>query len=376
MSKYFIGDIVSLRTHPFSELSNNIIISGEYLMTPPTMIISEIISRTPEDEVQREDRYKCIWFSSRKNDFLDQWFSDSDLQPVKVPDSDPVIPIVIGSLVSLKNLRIEMGKRRSYLQIDSKLSGGKTQTSSISAHMTYISPVMLVIEIKNHDSTKLPKGISKKDKIFPSQIVKCKYYNAAQEKYSEEFLPIEVLSALPTVPDRLIESLEQIITQSSYLLTESMILKPVNIYCKSGIYFMGAYDPIQLQNRDIELAKLEEFKAIKSPFLNTSPRYSVEVEGGVTLLKQKLNVVQFVRAAAIEPEKKFLYIKYSDKYGNHTQRTIDNYDIVLGLGEDGTPAQTEYLRAYCNLRKAIRHFRLNGIMEANRMALNYPVRTS
>lgn len=374
MSKYCIGDIVSLRTHPFSELSNNIIISGEHLMTPPTMIITEIISRVSEDDENREDRYKCIWFSSKKNNFPSYWFSESDLKPVKETASKQVIPIVTGSLVSLKNLRIEMGKRRSYLQIDSKLSGGKTQTSSISAHMIFISPVMLVVDINNHDSTKLPKGHSQKDKIFPSQIVKCKYYNAAQEKYSEEFLPIEVLSALESVPDKLIESLEQIIEQSSYLLTKNSILKPINTYCKSGIYFIGAYDSIRMQNRDIELANLTEFKIIKSPFIDTAPSYSIVIEQGIKLLKQGLNVEDFVKAAIADPEKKFLFIKYSDKYGNHTQRTIDNYEIIFGLGEDST--QIEYLRAYCNIRKAIRHFRINGILEVSKMALNYPVRTS
>ncbi|WP_175632630.1 hypothetical protein [Pedobacter ghigonis] len=374
MSTFSIGSIVSLRTHPFREASTGIIISGEHLMTPPTMVVSEVISKQEDDGEDAQNRYKCLWFSTKKNEFSEHWFSASELSAHPQSDQREIDPIFKGSLVSLKNLQIEMGKRRSFLQIESKVTGGRSQTNSIAAHMVFIPPVMLVLQVSEHDPSKLPKGVSKKNKIFPTRIAKCKYYNAASEKYSEVVLPIEALLALPIISETLIGNLEQAIKQSSYLLIGDVVVKPINLYCKSGLYFITAFNFITLQNEEIALDKLGEFTLIATPFIKTAPGYLVEESGGQRLLKQSLTVEQLIKDEIASNGQHYLQIKYSDKFGNQTYRTIDNYEILLGPDVEEVLPKINYVRAYCNLRKAVRHFRMTGILESSLLVIQAPNR--
>lgn len=374
MTKFSLGDSVVIQTHPFSESSNNIIISGEHLLTPPIMLIVEIINHSDSSKTKNENKYKCLWFSTKKNDFTTNWLQETDLKQLKNPNKLTLDPISETDIVVLKSLNLELSKKRSFLNIESQISGGKKQTNSISSHLTFVSPVMIVCDIKDFDSTKLPGGITKVNKIFPTKMVKCKYFNAALEKYSEVLIPIEALSKIPTIPNEIIDTIEKAITKKEYLKFERCIIKPLNLYNKSGNYFLTGFDFIDQANKDILLSEMEEFGITKKPYLNSAPSFRIKLIGGEKHIQADTDVKTFILSAIMEKNPKFLTIKYRDRFDVLTTRTIDNYEIVVSEDEEKRGLKIDYLKAYCNLRKAIRHFKLKNILEVSKVDLDYPLK--
>jgi len=369
MSKFALGDVVALLTHPFTKSNTDVIISGEHLLTPPTMVVVEIISRIDTDD-EKFNSYKCTWFSSKKNNFLDQWFNEDELRNLErqtklSPD------LSVGCLVALNNLDIELGKRRSYLQIDAQGSSEGKKTSSISAHLPFVSPIMLVMAIVDFDEKKLKKGTIVKDKIFPEQWVKCKYYNAFLEKYSEVMLPIETLMAVPEVSDDLLKKIQDMIKASEYMRFEDTISKPVNIFNKSGLYILSAFDLISQKYKDLEIHKLPFFTGLKKPYIEFAPMFKVEVVGDTRKLLVKTDVWTLIDELIKSEKRYYLLIRYIDNFGNITKRTVKDYQIVSGQN-DLNPGETiNYLNAYCNLRNDVRNFKVKSISEVSVLDIGF-----
>lgn len=363
MSKFALGDIVTLLTHPFIISNTEVIISGEHLLTPPTMVVLEIIAR-PDSSYENSDSYKCIWFSSKKNDFPDNWFNENELKKLDQEEKNPEV-ITVGCRVTLNNLSIELGKRRSYLQIDAKGSAEGKKTSSISAHLPFVSPVMLVLSIEDFNREKLKKGTSTKDKIFPRQWVKCKYYNAFSEKFSEVILPIEVLTVVPSVNDELLSSLKKLIKNSGYMKFNSTILKPIDIFNKSGEYILSSFDLVSQKYDDCPIHKLPAYDEIKKPYLDSAPTFEIESTDETKRLVPKKDVNALIKEVIDSGRKNYLVIKYTDKFGNFTTRTVLKYQIVTGPDDLAPEETTTYLNAYCKFRNDIRNFKIKSISEVS-----------
>src|SRR6218665_3967299 len=71
-SKIFsIGDIVTLKSHPYVLDNSAIIISGDHLSLPPLMIVAEIAKSSYKVAEIKHATYKCacMWFSPKSYRF-------------------------------------------------------------------------------------------------------------------------------------------------------------------------------------------------------------------------------------------------------------------------------------------------------------------
>ena len=375
MGKIAIGQIVSFISHPYTSEQNNIIISGEYLMTPPVMIIGELIQPiiAGKKKIDKKNvKCKCIWFSNKTNQFQEDWFRSSELKVVADNTKRPS-SIKLNNMIALKTLEIELGKKKSNLNVEINQTGSLKDLNSITSVLSFISPVMQCIEIKKFDE-KFIKGAAKLTnhvKTFPTKMVKCKWFNPVSEKFSEKFLPIETLYNLPIVSDELINVLTKTIKEGKLLKLTHTIIKPRHISNRSGYYKLTYFDYVLNINKELDISKIGEYKMLANFFKNNAPKFNLKRVPPVTLkvLDEEINKV--IVTAAGRAKKNYLRIKYKDTHGNTTVRTIKEYEIVMISDIDPTMPQIAFLQGYCYLRKALRSFRISNILEVYELNLPY-----
>lgn len=371
MPKFVIGDVVTLQTHPFCAETNNIVISGEYLMIPPLMVIVEVIdSSLRSQEKNLEDKYKCIWFSSKKNQFEESYLLESDLKNVKFEKKEQSI-IKSGDLVCLCTLPIELGKERSFLNKETNASSSQVK-SSVSALLSFISPIMSVVSIIYYDSTKDKKTAPglRKYKRYPEKVAKCKWFDAIGEKFSEYLIPLETLMLIPPPPSKLLALLDQAITEKLILKLENTIIRPIQISNRSGSYHLSFFDYISYKNQNLPIENIIEPKPIKNPYKAHAPIFKKRGKSGKKILKLTTSIETILVNAVSRRKKNYIFIKYRDKYNNFTNRTISKYEIIKGVDEF-TGDIIEYLKGYCHLRQADRNFKIKSILEVSELDINY-----
>jgi len=286
MPKFTVGDAVVLKTHPFLSSITDIIISGEYLMIPPIMIVTEIINHGDEPaEKPIVNKYKCVWFSSKRNQFQESNLLETDLRALGIDGalSDQLIP---GVLVALKTQPLELSKERSFLH--SELSGNSSKkTNSMNGLLTFVSPVMALSEIVKNDKEKDNKTSPdiKRKKHYAEYLAKCKWFDAAGEKFSETFLPLQALIVLPEPPHQLLETVENAIVNDLYLITEDTIIRPIQISNRSGVYYVTYLDYILNKNSNKKVADLVTAKTSKNPFKAHAPIFKKRKKAGKNILK-------------------------------------------------------------------------------------------
>ncbi|TWR27528.1 WYL domain-containing protein [Mucilaginibacter pallidiroseus] len=372
MPKFIIGNTVVLQSHPFQENITSIIISGEFLMIPPIMIVTEIINHDDDPEPKPVNKYKCIWFSSKRNQFVESNLLEGDLRLINLKEIEEE-ELQLGSLVALKTLPVELGKERSFLHSE-LLQNSTKKTNTSSGLLTFVSPVMSVIEIVKHNDEKDSKVSSdiKRKKIYPENLVKCKWFDAAGEKFSEYLLPIESLLVIPKPNEELLSMLSKAISEDSYLLTGDTLLKPLQLSNRSGYFHLTYFDYVLNKNISKEIDQIIDPKIILNPFKTHAPIFKKRKKGGKIILKQTIDINTLLEKALKRTDKKYLFIKYQDRFGQITTRTISRYELIEG--EDDLSLKKsliKYLRAFCHLRNADRNFRITSIIEVSELVLAY-----
>ncbi|TSD66417.1 hypothetical protein FFF34_003160 [Inquilinus sp. KBS0705] len=375
MPKFSIGDVVTLNTHPFSSETTDVLISGEYLMLPPLMVVVEIIDHSViVSEKDKTDKFKCLWFSTKKNNFNESYFSESDLKKIKVNDSEEPIDIEIGNLVSLSTLPLELGKRRSFLNTETNQTGNIKNSSLVTGLLSFVSPVMTVIDVKDFDPTKDKKTAPeiKPKKIYPSKIAKCKWFDAVGEKFSECLIATNALTLIPSPPSKLLILISKAIADHKCLNLEATIVKPTQISNRSGEYHFNCFNFLTQQNTTLSFNQLSTIKVINNPIKSIAPVFKPKVQKGTKSLRLSVTVESLVKKALTRSKKNYIVIKYEDRLGHVTKRTISKYSFILGDDDRGAGKNLiKYVRAYCHLRNADRNFRLSSISEASELRLAY-----
>jgi hypothetical protein len=375
-----IGAIVALNTHPFFEQHNkdSILISGDTDALSPLMVVVETLKEGKEifDEnsgmqLLQPGTYqcKCIWYSQESSQFEEAWISSRLL---KLIDAQLTITdlssLPYGTSVVFKTAPIEVSK----MKVSLKQTGTNSieKNKAVTGLVSYTSPVMQVIGTAKSDSKepfidpktgKLKREISKK-------LIKCKYYNAVSDKFSEVQIPIEALTIVHTIHKQYLDLLEKYILKGCHLKTKSpnelfnqTIIKPTRIIYKLGNYYLEAKD--YLENKTIEILikeSEEQFTLIDQEFEHL-PRF--EPNGNqLTIISINKDTLPDV------PADNFWRIKYKDTSDNFTTRTIYNPEFfkmfTSDVDEDGEPITIDYIRATCLLRNhADRYFRIDRIQK-------------
>ncbi|MHA4737082.1 WYL domain-containing protein [Dyadobacter sp. MSC1_007] len=375
-----IGSIVSLKTHPYPDAESDVIVGGDTTHISPFMIVVETQKnfKTTYDEhtgvKQDELSVKCLFFST-KDQFEEVWLSSKLLKTIKSNDSQDFIErsvarslpeiyqAFISKQVSLTTLNLELGKRKSYMRSDeNNLTSGRTRVEGL---LTYLSPVMQIVEIKRYDH-KDPLYDSRRGeqkRFVPKWVVRCKWFNSESSKFHEKFIAADALQLIPEIKPDAIKFVRNLIGQGKYISLNdgqvTRVIAPKAIFYRSGYFHVSAFDYILNSIIDIQLIDNEPIGlTLDSYFSESYPDFNFD-DG--TVSTPAIRHEQMI--SAIEEARKsnsFIRIKYININENVSSRTLDSFKVVK-ISED--EKIVEYLIGHCNLRNAERTFRIDRIQK-------------
>lgn len=376
-----LGDLYSLKNHPYSIDSNKIKIAGLATMTPPIMVISEILNSPKQHDIEtgliKSGQVRCMYYCHKNHKFENLWFSMSDIKLIdedntKGTDRDDQIneeivtknvvlnkfenPSIIEEIknkflnkqVILKSCDLELGKlKTTFSQTEYKSS------DKITAHLDFLPPVLTVIDVKLNDEKKSfnPKSGNLK-KIYSVYLLKCKWYNPLSGSFSEDFIPIETVQEIQIID---LNPIKEAINKkyiyrydlSKDILVESqkslkhIYVQPLEIIFNHYKYEVRCYDIFRDKYAKIDLYNFvlgEDFLTIDDFIMEKIPEYIKDLEDYTKVQDYIFEKNNFYR------------IIYRDLQGNTTKRIIYVKEFI----------QNKVVIADCLLRKGEeRHFRID-----------------
>lgn len=192
-----IGSIVAVKNNPFI-ISENIMpfISGEFNLTPPFMVVSELLYPNMPTTSTIPSQVNCIFFSEKESKFKTAWFGIDQLKFIQQIDDF----FDYNDVKKVEKTLFEMkqnGQQFVLLSTDKELNKEKiTQTkendylkkSTINNFYNNLPPVLTAIDFRRREDKK-----ENLHKIGYKYEIKCKWFNHKDNKYSEEFIPLETL---------------------------------------------------------------------------------------------------------------------------------------------------------------------------------------
>ncbi|MFV0180318.1 hypothetical protein OBK28_12205 [Empedobacter falsenii] len=365
-TNYKEGDLVTLKTHPFTEKSTDIFIQAKAEYTPPILNIFEVLipNEYNEETGEKDIQYQCIYYNTKTGLFEKKWFKHNELKLIKKEEreiefSESNLKEWIDKQVILKSVDLELNKRKSHLDID------KNSAQKKSHHLDFLPPPLQVIGVEENGDKKL---FSKKTgkQVKPKYYFKVKWYNPIKDKFSEDIIPV---SAIKKVEKN--ENLLEIIQVGEYYHfgTISIEKKEYNDVIEiKGIYFNTYFYQVEVKSlltQKVDLIDLEQFEEIE--------KFEAE------LLSDELLGVNELGYTRLEPVlftlNNLYKIKYKDNFGRITDRIIyieeilyfDEYykkisvtDYEQKKKESKNDVCYTYLKAKCFLRNMeTRHFQID-----------------
>ncbi|MDI9868584.1 WYL domain-containing protein [Flectobacillus roseus] len=370
-----VGDIVALRSHPYTNFQHKVLISGEPQLISPLMVIVESIGDLQDvhDEftginLQKKgetSNCKCVWYSSKSAQFEEAWLSSKLLKLIQEKVETVSEEIVIGTIVTLSTAQLELSKVKSSLNIEDE----KVRTN-LNPLLSFVSPLMQVIGVPKNDKKEALYDVKtgNKKREISKQLIKCKWFNPSSDKMSEALIPIEALSIIPAIEEEKLNKYATYVKNKQHILIRiegsQTILLPQKIKYLHGIYSIVGYDYIENKTHAFEILKLTNPDELPNPFINYAPNFDNEE---IRVLSIRDQIRQLINYGS--EESKYLRIRYKDINNNLTIRTIKQYSIE-SININDTPI--EYLAGFCKLRKDERHFQLDRIQSVEILNISYP----
>lgn len=385
MNKYQIGNLVSLKNHPFS-LNSDTKIGANALMTPPIMVVTEILyqKKYNSDSEEKENlpmQVLCTFYNSKNSSYERHWFKaneiieiikEEELEGIEKKDMSADNHSSLktnynNNLVVLLSADAELGKK--------KISWSKDKDDEkfrIESYLDFLPPVMTVLDIVENDKFLKDRrnsedGELKKDSS--KYLLKCKWFNPTKQTFSEELIPYKIVEKVSVDFDKLEVIKAGISGENLFKIPKEIQLEA----SKKTIFnfsLVEIKDIILLNHRvkilykdlllnKVESSFLEKIDLVKSNLRfediigEKYPDYSSRSYNNIHNLQWEIN--------------KFYKINYIDKKGRFTSRIITNCEKTEFETEDGE--KEIFIIANCLLRNGhIRHFKLKNIGE--RLTLN------
>jgi uncharacterized protein YodC (DUF2158 family) len=394
MQEIKLGDIVALKSHPFTATNTDVIISGDAQHISPLMVVVEILieSKNIYDEqtgdLKGKKQCKCIWFSNKSSQFEEAWLSDNLLNIIasnvkkseveaklekegfsekeieSLMTTKKLEKFAVGETVSLKTLNFELNKKKSTL----KAHGYNSKEVNISALLSFVPPTMQVIG-KSKNENKEPifdAKSSEKKRSISKNLIKCKWYNPSSDKMSEKLLPPEALQIIPPLNQELLDKIQE----SKYIKIKynevHTLIKFQSISVSSGYYLLIAFNYLSNKIEEFELDKVNYEGSIENYYI--SKHLDFDALGDDFTPKN----IQLHQDAIIEyaiKEKKYIQIEYKNKNGGISTRTLKNFqELKVKVSE--TDFDT-YLVGFCMTKQDNRHFKLGRIEKICVLDLSY-----
>ena len=386
MDKLNIGDLVSLKSHPFNIFNESLI--GAFVdNTPPIMVISEVLKSnsydTESEEVDIEtkkakklpNQYLCYFYSSKTSSFEKHWFKQNEIKKIdsdietnqekvtKTEDKVSLLNKYKDNLVVLKSADLELSKKKTTWSRTKEEDINKTQ-----AFLEFLSPVMTVIEVVENQNFNKDRVNPKNGEIKRESckfLLKCKWFNPIKQTFSEEIIPYKILQRVEFNSNK-IEVIERgINTKNVFQLIE----KDLNISLENSRYSFNKYI-IELKEVVIQNHLMKIFyKNLINNKIESKIIENLEIIDSEKEFKQFVDSEfpnysnsEYNNPLKLEWQKdKFYKIDYLDKKGKFTTRIITNCKVEEFETEDDEK-DVKFVIANCLLRDGkIRHFRLSNI---------------
>jgi hypothetical protein len=386
MDKLNIGDLVSLKSHPFNIFNESLI--GAFVdNTPPIMVISEVLKSnsydTESEEVDTEtnkvkklpNQYLCYFYSSKTSSFEKHWFKQNEIKKIdsdietnqekvtKTEDKVSLLNKYKDNLVVLKSADLELSKKKTTWSRTKEEDINKTQ-----AFLEFLPPVMTVLDVVENQNFNKDRVNPKNGEIKRESckfLLKCKWFNPIKQTFSEEIIPYKILQIVEFNSNK-IESIENgINTKNVFQLIE----KDLNISLENSRYSFNKYI-IELKEVVIQNHLMKIFyKNLINNKIESKIIENLEIIDSEKEFKQFVDSEfpnysnsEYNNPLKLEWQKdKFYKIDYLDKKGKFTTRIITNCKVEEFETEDDEK-DVKFVIANCLLRDGkIRHFRLSNI---------------
>ncbi len=394
MSYIKIGDIFSLKNHPYTTENTQIKISALAQMTPPLLVVTEILNSSNEYDTEtgekKSKQVKCIFYSHKTHKFETHWFNPDQLKAIKkkyeingdsinlheksgevntkdeidlnnlgieAPKNESLFKLkkhYLKRQVILKSCDYELGKQKSTFEEKENKSSQK-----ISAHLDFLPPVLTVIDVKkNEDKIAYNPKTGNQKKISSFFLLKCKWYNPSSGGFSEDFLPIEAVEIIPDVLS--IDNVKTLIADKSLFRLD--LEKPIELEGGNKIYhtYIQATDLVfnhykyKLKYFDLFKNKYSETDLSEVDFKRNQISFDDFILEKVPEYKNDKQDFTSVKDYEFEIDK-FYRITYNDVMGRVTRRVIFIKEYI----------KEKIVIADCLLRNGEeRHFRIkDGILK-------------
>lgn len=381
MKTFEIGDIVAFNSHPYFPHPFEkpaVVISGESILTPPLMVIGEILihrkgSYDPQDgtEIFQKDSKscKCYWYNHDAHQFEESWFLDTQLKLIQAKEQ-VIDDVSLNFNVIFKTAALEVGKKKS---AKSTKNGFESNTETFIN--SFVAPVMQVIQVKKTESKepKYHEETGKPLRIVDKYQLKCKWYNPRAQKFSEKFLPINLIQRIPTYTQGILEYIQKAAeNQLTYLVTDTngnpVLFQIKTVFFLNGWYHYQGVDLIKNSFYAVQISPEKLLTNHIDPvILENWPKFTEE--------KELIPIADFLER---NKSSKYIQVTYKSYHGEITTRTLSKWKIedfkfpnVKSNLKDSDQFNLEpFLVAYCHLRDAERRFRLDKIRKVN--VLNIP----
>lgn len=384
MGEFSIGDLVSLKNHPYNIVQNSKI-GATASLTPPIMVVTErlISNKYNADAEEKElisSQILCTFFNSKNSSVEKFWFKSDELS--KIPNEKRQLnqenesEINYNSenknlasmkrdfkneLVVLLTADEELGKKKMSWFKNKEEDNYKTE-----AFLEFLPPVMTVIDVVENlnylKERRDPKDGSLK-KVSCKYLLKCKWYNPIKQTFSEEFIPYKIIQKVSFSNDLLETIKDAIIDKTVFsIISNEKEIKINNNKLKKIISFKEVIilnHTVKVLYKDIFSNKLSTDNLEN---LNiTSLKDNIE-ELGDKKYPDYTNSGYIKRDKLIWNKNKIYRIKYVDRNGRNTERYITNAELKTFDTEEAD--KVKFVVANCLLRHGeIRHFKLSNINE-------------
>lgn len=213
-----VGELVTFKTHP---LLFDFYIKGDGKYVPPIMIVKEVLFENKDkkefddisgNQIAEKVKYICVHFDDNKSEFIESHLYQSQLQTFKLlkvakfeekKDSDnyidiitevskyPIIQYEFGKIVYFKTKKIEAFKKRESSKIEVDENNKEVKKKTRQYVVNYITPDFVICGYKKEVYNDLFYHNGKPKRKASTDFIKVKWFNSAQQKFSEQYLPIE-----------------------------------------------------------------------------------------------------------------------------------------------------------------------------------------
>ena len=378
-SKLFsIGDIVTLKTHPYIINNTTIIYSADHFMLPPLMIVTEIFKAKQSFKGVKLNcyKYKCIWFSPKSYKFIDALIYEEDLKLIfKCSKTINKNILKRGDKITLKTTSYELGKMKSSLTYEDNSMTSDTGSTSISSLLSFMSPILQVTDLESYKCKfALEDKKLNQIRIVSAYDVKCILFDPNNDKVSEYTLPIESLELIVKVDETIMVTLKHVIDCNGFLRIKygkfETLARPRNITYRGGYYFLRAYDYLSNKVKEFEIKDCSTFEQIPSPFTSEAPQFDITNKPEAATARYIANEIMVAIKDALT-NFSYIRIEYKNRNGQISQRTLKNFDFINVKEDD---LEVCYLEGFCLLRQSKRSFRIERIQNIQILDLSYKLK--